>query len=121
MQSPNATITSACRASVSEIRATLEGAALYRAAIAEVVAVGRAARIAFPADAEARAFAIVESMPIGAKSSMQVDFERGLRVELEELTGAVTRLGRAHGVSTPTFSALYAVLAVRRALADSPA
>ena len=41
---------------------------------------------------------------------MQLDFERRRRVELEELTGAVVRLGRRLGVPTPVYDVLYAVL-----------
>jgi 2-dehydropantoate 2-reductase len=113
MQAPNATITSVCRAPVGPIRDTTEGAALYRRAMAEVAAVGRAVGVALAEDAEDTAFATVSSMPAAAKSSMQVDFERGRRVELEELTGAVVRQGKKVEVPTPTFGALYSVLRVR--------
>src|SRR3954454_9815976 len=113
MQAANATVTSVCRASVGPIRDTPDGAALYRQAIAEVAAVGRASGVALAPDAEETAFATVGSMPVAAKSSMQVDFERGRRVELEELTGAVVRKGIHAGVPTPTFDALYSVLKVR--------
>lgn len=113
MQAPNATITSVCRAPVGPIRDTAEGTALYRRAMAEVADVGRAAGVALADDAVETAFATVSSMPAAAKSSMQVDFERGRRVELEELTGAVVRQGRKAGVPTPTFDALYSVLKVR--------
>ena len=44
---------------------------------------------------------------------MQRDYERRRRVELEELTGAVVRLGRRLGVPTPIYDVLYAVLRVR--------
>jgi 2-dehydropantoate 2-reductase len=44
---------------------------------------------------------------------MQRDFENQRRAELEQLTGAVVRRGRALGVPTPAFDALYAVLHVR--------
>jgi 2-dehydropantoate 2-reductase len=113
LQAPHGTITAACRAPVGPIRDTPAGAALYRAAMAEVAAVARAAGVALAGDAEATAFATVASLPPGAKSSIQVDFERGRRVELEQLAGAVVRRGREVGVPTPTFAALYAVLAVR--------
>ena len=44
---------------------------------------------------------------------MQLDFERRRRVELEELTGAVVRLGRRLGVPTPIYDVVYSVLRVR--------
>ena len=46
---------------------------------------------------------------------MQLDFERRRRVELEDITGAVVRLGRRLGVPTPIYDVLYAVLKVRAA------
>ena len=46
---------------------------------------------------------------------MQLDFERGRRVELAEITGAVVRLGRRQGVPTPTYDVVYAILRVRAA------
>ena len=81
--------------------------------MAEVAAVGRATGVALADDAVETAFATVNSMPPAAKTLMQVDFERGRRVELEELTGAVVRQGQKVGVPTPTFDALYSVLKVR--------
>ena len=45
--------------------------------------------------------------------SMQRDFEGGRRVELESLAGSVVRRGRTHGVPTPIFSAVYAILRAR--------
>jgi 2-dehydropantoate 2-reductase len=113
MQAPNATITSVCRSPVGPIRDTPDGAALYQRAMAEVVAVARAAGVALADNAAATAFATISAMPAAAMSSMQVDFERGRQVELEELTGAVVRQGQKVGVPTPTFDALYSVLKVR--------
>ena len=46
---------------------------------------------------------------------MQLDYERRRRVELEDLTGAVVRLGRRLGVPTPAYDVLYAILKVRAA------
>ncbi|HET8626491.1 MAG TPA: ketopantoate reductase family protein, partial [Thermomicrobiales bacterium] len=118
---PTATVASACGSAVGPILATPEGAALYRAAIAETVAVGRAAGVPLPDDAVDATLAMLAAMP-EEKPSMLVDYERGRRVELEELTGAVVRLGRALGVPTPTYDTLYAVLKVRAlAAAGRPA
>ena len=85
----------------------------YRALIGETVAVGRAAGAAFPADAVEAAIAFIATLPAGMKTSMQLDYERRRRVELEDITGAVVRLGRRLGVPTPTYDVVYAVLKVR--------
>lgn len=110
---PGAMLTSACQASIGEVRDTPEGAALYRALVAETVAVGRALGVEFPADAVESAMGQIQALPADMKTSMQLDYERRRRVELEELTGAVVRLGRRLGVPTPADDVLYAVLKVR--------
>ncbi len=113
MIAPHASITSACGAPVGPIRETDEGRALYRSLIGEVEAVGRATGVPLPDDVGERTMDFILGLPAGAKTSMQYDFERQKRVELEQLTGAVVRRGRALGVPTPGFEALYATLKVR--------
>jgi len=110
---PGATLTSACQATIGEARGSPEGAALYRALIAETVAVGRAAGAALPDDAVEAAVAFIATLPAGMKTSMQLDYERRRRVELEDLTGAVVRLGRRLGVATPVYDVAYVILKVR--------
>jgi 2-dehydropantoate 2-reductase len=109
----HASITSACQLPVGPIRDTAEGPALYRTMLTESFAVGRAAGVAFAPDFQDRILAQLLSMPPGAETSMQWDFARQGRVELEQITGTVVRLGRTHGVPTPQFDALYAVLKAR--------
>jgi 2-dehydropantoate 2-reductase len=58
---------------------------------------------------------LIEALPADMKTSMQLDYERHRRVELEEITGAVVRLGHRWGVATPVYDVLYAVLRVRAA------
>ncbi len=112
---PGATLATACRATLGELRSSPDGAALYRALIGETVAVGRAAGAALPADAVDAAVALIQSLPADMRTSMQLDFESRRRVELEDITGAVVRLGRRHGVATPTYDVLYGVLKARAA------
>ncbi|WP_456432156.1 ketopantoate reductase family protein [Nitratifractor sp.] len=49
----------------------------------------------------------------GAKTSMQLDFERGKATELEALVGWVLRQGRALGIPTPNYESVYATLKER--------
>jgi 2-dehydropantoate 2-reductase len=106
-------LTTACQATIGEVRSTREGAALYRALVAETLVVGRAAGTELPPDAVETAMRLIEGLPADMKTSMQLDYERHRRVELEEITGAVVRLGRRWGVQTPVYDVLYAVLRVR--------
>ena len=71
---PNATITSACQMPVGPIRATKEGAALYRQLVGETAAVGRAAAVALADDAVDRTLAMLMALPPSSTSSMQRDF-----------------------------------------------
>src|SRR5581483_9660636 len=71
---PGATLTTACRATIGEIRARPEGLALYRALIAETVALARAAGVALPADAAETALAQIQALPAGMRSSLQDDY-----------------------------------------------
>jgi 2-dehydropantoate 2-reductase len=110
---PGATLTSACQATIGELRSSPDGAILYRALISEVVAAGRAAGAALADNAVEAALAFIHTLPAGMKTSMQLDYERRRRVELEDITGAVVRLGRRLSVATPVYDVLYAILRVR--------
>lgn len=92
-------------------RATPETAELFRAAITEGVAVGRAMGVALPPGIEDALWTFVQGLPAVMKSSMLEDLERGRRLELPWLSGAVVRLGRAAGVETPVSSFICAALA----------
>ena len=64
----------------------------------EVVAVGRARDIALPADFAAERLAFIDTLPPELTASMHVDLERGNRLEVPWLSGAVSALGEACGV-----------------------
>jgi 2-dehydropantoate 2-reductase len=113
MIAPHATLTSATGQAVAAIREVPEGAALYRSLIEEVTAVGRASGVNLAPDAVERTMDFIMNLPPGAKTSMLFDYERQKRVELDYLTGTVVRRGRALGIPTPGFDALYAVLKAR--------
>ena len=46
------------------------------------------------------------------KSSMQRDLERGKRLEVDAIAGALVRLGAKHGIPTPVTACVNAVLAL---------
>ena len=79
-------------------------------AYAEVVAVGRAAGVRLPSDAEKQTMAILDRVPAEMQTSMQHDLLAGNRLELPWLSGAVARMGLELGVPTPTHDVLYAGL-----------
>jgi len=102
--------TALARRPMGVIRSDPEMRAGVIAAFAEVAAVGRAAGVRLPQDAEAQALAILDRVPAEMQTSMQHDLEAGNRLELPWLSGAVARLGRAHGVPTPVHDTIYAAL-----------
>jgi 2-dehydropantoate 2-reductase len=76
----------------------------------EAMAVGRARGIVFPDGLVEGTQQMVRNFPFESKSSMLEDLERGRRLELPWLSGAIARMGRETGVPTPTHAFINAVL-----------
>jgi 2-dehydropantoate 2-reductase len=87
-----------------------EGQALLRVVMAEACAVAEASGVRFDGDPVDAGMSTAARFPYETKSSMQRDLERGGRLEIEALNGAVVRLGRSLQVSTPANQAIYAAL-----------
>ena len=84
--------------------------ALFRQLMEEVMAVANAKGIPLTdANIEAR-LDYVDSLPGQAKVSMALDLERGNRLELPWLSGAVVRMGRELNVATPANNIICAAL-----------
>jgi 2-dehydropantoate 2-reductase len=79
-------------------------------AIDEVIAVGEARGISFPDNLRESTREQIKNFPAASKSSMLEDLERGRRIELPWLSGAVVRLGKEAGVPTPTHQFITTVL-----------
>lgn len=82
--------------------------------LGEVTAVARAEGIALPDDHPDRVLAFILGLPGTMKSSMQRDRERGRRLEVEAIQGAVVRRARRHGIPVPVTETLYAILSLWR-------
>ncbi|SFD52386.1 2-dehydropantoate 2-reductase [Bosea sp. CRIB-10] len=67
----------------------------------EVVAVGQAKGVPLPAGFAEDRLGFCDTIPETMTSSMQVDLERGNRLELPWLSGAVVSLGKELNVATP--------------------
>jgi len=103
-------MTSATRSPLGVLRDTTETYEMMIAAIEEVIAVGRARGVKFPGDIMDGTITLMKNFPHGSKSSMLEDLERGRRLELPWLSGAVVRIGREVGVPTPIHRFINAVL-----------
>ena len=104
-------MTTVTRSPMGVVRDTPATFELMIAAIEEVIPVGRAKGVNLPADLMDTTLAMIKSFPANSKSSMLEDIERGRRLELPWLSGAVVRIGREVGVPTPVHQFITTVLA----------
>jgi 2-dehydropantoate 2-reductase len=84
--------------------------AMLEDAVREAMTVAHAKGIAVPASSVHDVAVAYSTLPPQTKSSMLEDLERGRRLELPWLSGAVVRIGREVGVETPTHRFINAVL-----------
>ena len=104
------TIVTAARASLPEVLAMDGGLDTIRTVMEEIVASGKANGVKF-ADGiveEKLADAIAEADEF--QSSLQSDFNRGGKLELDDILGAAVRLGQASGIPMPASTALVMML-----------
>ncbi len=112
--SPMAGVTSLRGMNLGDVMADGGGRAMVRGLMAEVERLARTKGINLPPDSVERGIATVERFPPATKSSLQLDFEKGKRTELELFIGFAVRAGRALGVPMPLHEELYAALAGKK-------
>ena len=103
-------MTSVTRSPMGVVREDPALFGMMMTAIDEAIAVGAARGITFPPDIVDSTLGMIRTFPAGSKSSMLEDLERGRRLELPWLSGAVVRLGKDVGVPAPTHQFITAVL-----------
>jgi 2-dehydropantoate 2-reductase len=103
-------MTSVTRSPMGVVRDNPATFEMMMAAIDEVIAVGTAKGIAFAPDLMEGTLSLIRNFPPSAKSSMLEDLERGRRLELPWLSGAVVRIGKETGVPTPIHQFITTVL-----------
>jgi 2-dehydropantoate 2-reductase len=89
------------RSPVGPIRDKPLGRELIARSLREVLAVARALGVNAREEDAARILDFIDSMAPGLKPSLLVDLEAGRPTEINDLSGAVSRLGRQAGVDTP--------------------
>ena len=100
------------RAPIGPVRAAPLGRLLIERAVSEVGAVARARGVAVTVEDEARILGFAFGLPDPMKPSFLLDLESGGRTEIDDLSGAVSRLGREAGVETPVHDVATAALSV---------
>ncbi len=111
-----ATIAAACglaRAPIGAVREAPLGPELLERAGREIAAVARARGVALPSGEEDQVFKRLSALAPELKPSFLLDLERGGPNELDVLSGAVSRFGRACGVPTPVHDTAVAALSAR--------
>ena len=84
------------------------------------MALAAAEGVTLAADAEATTVRLLQSFPPDMVASMRQDLDAGRRLELDEITGTIVRLGIKHGISTPVHATAYACLKPYRDGARTP-
>ena len=81
---------------------------LLEIAMQEALGVARALDVPLPKDIEAETRATLKNVfAFGGKASLLTDLERGNRLEIEWLSGAIHRMGEETGIPTPLHTAIY--------------
>jgi 2-dehydropantoate 2-reductase len=86
------------------------GRELLEKLLSEVFSVANAKQIVLPDNIREQIIAKVSTFPVTTKTSMQMDFEKGSRAELETFTGYIVREAGKYGISVPTYEKVYAAL-----------
>jgi 2-dehydropantoate 2-reductase len=107
--------TATMRSPIGPIRENPLSRAFLQDVMREVAAVGRAAGVALPEDEAERAMARADGVAPAMTSSLHHDLDRGNRLEVPWLAGAVVEIGARHGVPTPCNRAIRDILAIHAA------
>jgi 2-dehydropantoate 2-reductase len=108
-----ASIAAACglaRSAVGPIRGRPLGRLLIERAVREALVVARARGVTLPEDEESSILRFIDALPPGMKPSLLLDLEAGGPTEIDDLSGAVARLGRRAGVERPVHDTATAAL-----------
>jgi 2-dehydropantoate 2-reductase len=103
------------RSAVGPLRDHPLGPLLFERAVREAIAVGRARGVVLGEEDAAYLLHRIETLPAAMRPSYLVDLEAGGPTELDDLCGAVARLGRLAGVATPVHDTATAALGVYEA------
>lgn len=113
--SPLASATTYLNMTMGEFVEHGESRRLLEGLLDEVELIARAQHVSLPEDIHKISLEKISLFPYEAKSSMQMDFEKGNRTEVETFTGYIVRFAKNHGISTPFHEEVYNYLLKRLA------
>jgi 2-dehydropantoate 2-reductase len=108
--SPMAGVTSLMAKPFGAVMADDKGKTMVQGLMEEIGRLAQVKGIALPADSVETALVKVARFPYETKSSMQLDYEKGGRTEVDLFIGYAVRAGRALGIPVPLHEELYAAL-----------
>jgi 2-dehydropantoate 2-reductase len=111
--SPFASATTYVKKTMHGVLDSDNGKQLLDKLLTEVLSIAKAKQIILPESIRDQVFAKAGGFPKTTKTSMQTDFEKGSRAELETFTGYIVREARKFGVPVPTHEHVYDALKKR--------
>jgi 2-dehydropantoate 2-reductase len=110
---PLASATTYLEKTFGEIRDDPSGRELLKGLMEETIHLARAMGVEFAEDILQDMLDKMSLFPPDTKSSMQLDFEKGRKTEIDAFTGYVVKQGKAFGIQTPIHNSIYEALSDR--------
>jgi len=104
------TVMAASRATFPEILASPNGEHTVRTTMEEIVAVGQSQGVTFPPRCVESKLEAAIAEAEETQASLQYDLDNGKPLELDDILGAVVKIGREAGIPVPASAALVTVL-----------
>ncbi|MFH2046040.1 MAG: 2-dehydropantoate 2-reductase [Pseudomonadota bacterium] len=108
--SPLASATSYCKKTFGEIMENTESKSLLLGLLKEVESISKYQNIILPDDICKKSVDKVSLFPYETKSSLQMDFERKKKTELDIFTGYIINCAKEYGLSVPCHEVVYQLL-----------
>ena len=111
--SPFASATTYLQKTMHGVLDSDNGKELLEKLLAEVFSIAKSKQIILPENIRDQIVEKVRGFPKTTKTSLQTDFEKGSRAELETFTGYIVREARKFGIPVPTHEHVYDALKKR--------
>ena len=105
-----ATATTFLNTTMRGVLDSVEGKALLENLLTEVIHVAKAKQILLPKNIKEDIIEKISTFPHETKTSMQMDFEKGSKTELETFTGYIVKEAGKFGLAVPAYEKVYAAL-----------
>jgi len=108
--SPFASATTFLGKSIGELMDSTEEKVLLKALLEEVLTVADAQGVKLQENIREATLEKAYNFPRETKTSMQMDYEKGKKAEIETFTGFIVKMGRMHDLAVPNHEKVYRVL-----------